>query len=70
MQNIVRLEAIHKITRSVDNKLELEALVAKLKLFDAVTVAKELVYAKQHVFEYRDKPNKNLARILAGIPIN
>lgn len=62
MLDIARVEAVHKVTRSVESKQELEALVAKLKVSVAVSVAKELLYAKQQYFE----PNNNLARILAG----
>lgn len=68
LQSIAGVQAVHKGTRSLESKQELEALVAKLKVSEAVSVAKELLYAKQQSFECRDKPNKNWARLLAGTP--
>lgn len=69
LQEIARLEAAHKLTKSIEIKCQLETLGSKLKAIDAVTIAKELFYAKQQLFKYRDRRNRNLARVLAG-PLN
>lgn len=39
-----------------------------LKMLDARMIAQEMLYAKQRIFEYRDKPGKQLARVLSDSP--
>lgn len=43
----------------------LDALTLKLKIIDTTSKAKGVLNVKQHYFEYRDKPNKTLAQVLA-----
>lgn len=64
MTEISRLEMLYQITLSTKVEQELDALSLKLKLMSATFAAKDLLYAKQHYFEYRDKPNKLVAKIL------
>lgn len=41
------------------------SLVNKLRLGEASRAAKLLMFARQQMFDYRDKPNKFLAQVLA-----
>lgn len=59
----VRLEEGHKTTRSKEVKQELEAVTSKLKLAEATSLAKEVMFAKQ-VFEYTDKCSRQSTHIL------
>lgn len=63
--DITRLDAQHTVTRPHELKHELEEKVSVLKLIEATHAAKDVMYARQHILKYRDKPNKQLARILA-----
>lgn len=65
MREISKLEEVHKTTRSKAVKQELDVLILKLKLTDATSLAREVMFAKQQAFEYRDKPSRQLAHVLA-----
>lgn len=39
-------------------------------MIEAVKIAQSIMYAEQHTFEFRDKPSKQLARILSEHPTN
>lgn len=67
VKDISRLEAFHKATRSKEVKKDLDILVAKLKMTEAISAANEIISAKQQVLEYRDKPNRNVAGILTEV---
>lgn len=38
--------------------------VSKMKLIEVTQAAKEILFDKQRIFEFRNKPNKHLARLL------
>lgn len=63
---IARLEQNHKELPKHETKKRLEAEASKLKLTEASQVAKQLMYSKQMLFEYRDKPNTLLTNLLGG----
>lgn len=65
LNKIAMLEAKHKATGLKSIKKELDIKLGKLNLLEASQAAKSLLYAKQHLFEYRDRPNKQLANVLA-----
>lgn len=65
MAEISRLENLYKTTQSQKVKQELEVSICKLKELDATSATKKLLYAKQHCFDHRDKPNEVLPRVLA-----
>lgn len=65
LNDITTFEAKYKATGSGSLKQELNIKISKLHLMEASLAAKSMLYAKQHLFEYREKPNKQLARILA-----
>lgn len=65
LQNITSVETLHKATRCKETKQELDALVSKSKLLGVTMAARKVMFAKQQFFEFRDKPNKHLAQILA-----
>lgn len=64
-KDIAKLEAQHKATGRQTFKEELDLKISKLKLIEASCAAKSIMYARQQMFDFRDKPNKLLARILA-----
>lgn len=39
-----------------------------IALMDAYYIAQDIMFSKQKIFEFRDKPGKNLARILSEKP--
>lgn len=63
-QKIRCLEQNHKQKPTREMKDRLDAQMAKFKLIEASQVAKQIMYSKQRTFEYRDKPNTLLARML------
>lgn len=63
MKEIAILEDQYKLASMEEIKQELDRKVGNLKLIEASQVAKSIMYAQQQVFEHRDKPNKQLARI-------
>lgn len=44
----------------------LQTLYKDLKILDAQKMSQEILYAKWKVFDYRDKPGKQLAQVLSG----
>lgn len=56
---------MHKSVLSVDNKNRLETLKEALKKLVARKMAKNVMYAKQNWFDYRDKFRKQLAWLLS-----
>lgn len=65
LKEIAVLESKHKATRGKNIKHELDIKVAQLRSLETSQAVKSLLYASQHLFDYRDKPNKQLARVLA-----
>lgn len=59
------LERQYELTGNKDIKWDMEVKTNIFKLLDASQAAKEIMYARQHFFEYHDKPNKQLAQVLA-----
>lgn len=51
---------------SVEAKLAWETEPVNLKLFDTKQIAKAVLYSKQRPFDFRDKPGKSLARVVAN----
>lgn len=49
---------------------KLQAVYDEMKLLDSYQIAQEVLYANQKFFEYRDKPEKELARLLSDRPDN
>lgn len=64
------MEAQHKATQDKKIKQELELKVCKFKQIEASQAIMSLMYARQKFFDYRDKPNKQLARLLAQAQSN
>lgn len=67
-EEVHRLEAQYKTNRSKELKYKLDSKINEIKLIEASEAAKEIMYAKQQQFEYRNKPNnfKQLAKILSN----
>lgn len=65
LKEVARLEIMYKTTQSLDAKRNLDNETTNIKLLEVSGVAREIMYNKQNIFEYRDKPNKHLARLLA-----
>lgn len=70
VQQIEGLDNSNKENPKVEVQEEMQRVVNTLKLLDAGEAAKYIMYARQHMFEYRDKPGKYLARILTEDEIN
>lgn len=66
VQNIEKLETNFKKRFAPSKSQDLQAMYEDLKILDAQRISLEILYPKQKVFDYRDKPRKQLARILAG----
>lgn len=49
---------------------EIQSLYQQVKLLDACSIAQETMYAKQLMYEYRDKAVKQLARLVSEHPVN
>lgn len=58
IKELAILEAKHKSVKTKELKQELEAKVNELKLLEATAIAKEVLYARQQFFEYKDRPNR------------
>lgn len=67
-QQIEQLEYCHKKNLTEDGKNKLKELNNVLKILDSCKIASEIVYAKQKIFDFRDKPRKNLAHLLSEVP--
>lgn len=65
LQDIVDLETLHKRKPEKGIKEELDLRVAKLRVIETTQAATPMLYLRQQIFEFRDRPNKMLARILA-----
>lgn len=51
--------------QSKEFKYELDTKLNEIKLIEATEAAQEIMYTKQQYFKYRNKPNKQLAKVLA-----
>lgn len=65
LKDIAKLDTQHKKYAEVSVKKELDFKISKLKLLQTSQEAKSILYTRQQYFEYRDKPNRLLARVLA-----
>lgn len=65
MQKIAILERQQKDTSALRVKEELFALRKQLKLLDVHLAARVIMFAKQRIFDFRDKPGRNLAMVLS-----
>lgn len=63
LKEIKELEKKFERTNNKDIKKELKTNI--FKMLDATQASREIMYARQKLFEYRDKPNKQPARVLA-----
>lgn len=59
------MEHKHKLNPSKKLCQEIQEVTNVVISMEAREVAKDLMYAMQHIFEYWDKPEKQLARVLA-----
>lgn len=64
LKEITILETEHKETGKESIKEKLDEEIIMLKLVQAPMAAKSVMYYRQQYFEYRDKPNKLMARVL------
>lgn len=46
----------------------MKSIKTQIKLLDAHLAAKDIMYVRQHAFDFRDRPGKKLARVLAEVP--
>lgn len=65
LKEIAGLEAMRKATGKKKIKHELDVKLSDLQLLETSQAAKSLLHAKQRIFEFRDKPNKQLSKNLA-----
>lgn len=70
LTGIAKLEAQQKKAGEDSINRELDVEISKLKLLQASQAAKSIMYSRQQFFEYRDKPNKLLACVLAQDHLN
>lgn len=49
---------------------QLQMVYDNLKVIDAVSIAQDVLYTKQRTYEHRDKPGRQLTRILSDRPFN
>lgn len=61
LKGIIRLEEQNKQQVTREKTENLKQAYDKLKILDAHVIAKDLLYAKQIAFKFRDKPGKQLA---------
>lgn len=48
---------------------KIQQLLLQLRMIDALDIAQSIAYAKQRIYEYRDKPGKQLAKVLSYHPV-
>lgn len=65
IQQIEELDKNNKENLRTEAQEEIQRVVNMLKLLNAKEVAKDIMYAHQRMSEYKDKPGKQLARILS-----
>lgn len=58
------MEVKRKSNQTISIKKSLNPLRNQLKLIDAHKLAKSLMQSRQRIYEFRDKPGRNLARLL------
>lgn len=46
----------------------LDKIKGEIALLDAHLIAKDIMFSRQHIFKFRDKLGRNLARILSEHP--
>lgn len=64
-QEIKELEIKHKLVHREEFKTRLNTAISKLKLVETSQAAKEIMFAKNRIFECWDKLNTLLAKLLA-----
>lgn len=64
-QQLGDLDARYKLCPLEELKEEIQWVIGAVKPLDARGIAKDVMYARQRIFEYHDKPGRQLARILA-----
>lgn len=65
LNDIAKLETQHKKSAEESVKKNLDFKISTLKLLHTSQSAKSILYTRQLYFEYRDKPNRLLAQVLA-----
>lgn len=63
------LEQQHKLHPSVDLQCDLDKLKQGIALIHIQSTAKNIMFSKQRLYEFRDCPEKNLAQILADCSV-
>lgn len=69
LQDISQLEALNKQHPPIELSEELLQKYQQLKMINSVEIVQSILYARQNVFEYRDKAGIQLARLLSERPI-
>lgn len=64
LSRIEQLENTHKINASPENLVGLTEDVSQVKIPGAHIIAKDIMFSRQRIFQFRDKPAENLVRLL------
>lgn len=61
-QQLGKLDVEHKICPQRDYLQQIQQITDTLKLLDVHQISRSIIYGRQKVFEFRDKPGWTLAR--------
>lgn len=62
------LDKLHKMMQEIKYHEEYQQVLKLLDVVDAKSIVKGLMYGRQNYCEYREKPGRMLARVLAEHP--